>query len=410
MPPTTAPFSNAPIRIPWDEVGDNLTDFYYQAASKVRDFLCDLHNRKPSGLTGNCQVLDNPLCRIAHSNWNRACAGRQSLPIPPPFVGGQCPIFYNVRMKISVRDLRDCTIKTFYDNTSTPQPIVGLGPLRGFFFDIPTNQRTSDCRQNQEAVSIRTLRFRDVGQNIFSQGNFPTTIPNFDGYYNFLDFIEITPRDGEPDNCGNLPISYPAEEPITEEDKRTTITINNTDGTSFDFDLTLIDFSTTTIFEYNLFLGDPNDPDQGGMGIAVDHNGISFDPGGTGSISPSDVGGGDNGDTCKPKKPELPDLEEEEGEQEEEDEGIEYVKIKLTKFPDRVSFGESLDRNNYYAGFFRWNIGGEGYTTPEYIMNVESIYEAPENTKGYTVSFRNGAEGIVTKLKISTDDNTNGGT
>lgn len=397
MPVTSAPFSNVPIRIPWDEVGNNVGDFYNQAAVQVRDFLCGLHQKDPSGLTGDCQILDNPLCRIAHSNWDRACQGGQSTPVPLPFEGGQCEVPYRVALAVNTYIPGRC-------NQTNPNGVIATrilqGPLQGWnFFEGQNQPVEGNCFGSPEVVQSVSADFLGNGDLWPVFRNFHSTNSNFfDGRYCQLLSFSIERVDGLPDDCGSGGDKYSPSTPLTDADKTTTITINNIDGTSFDFDLTLTEISVEAIFNFNLFIGDINNPDGGGMGVTVDHNGITFDPSGAGSIAPADIK--DSQDSCKPKKPTLPELEEEEGEEEEDDEEIEYVKITLTKFPDRVSFGESIDANNYFAGFFKWNIGGEGYTPPQYIMNRDNIFEAPENAKGYVVSFRYGAQGIVKKLKL----------
>ena len=392
--PTPSTFNNPSLLLPWNEIVEQGGNIYQQAARQVRDFACRLHRQAPSQLTGNCQFLDNPLCRWNHSRWDNVCGGEQSGIKRFKIFGGQCTATYRIEYQKAL--IQDGTFQNWYGAFQTgfidgpiqsfemtvggstiPDPYVGHWQFRGQYID--------------------TGPFNGGGYQFIANG---VIAANIGGSGNRL--VRFVRTDGQPDNCGDGDESfeYPADNPLSDEDKTTNITINNSDNTTFVIPLTFIDASQTD-FNVNFFLGDLTIP-NGGVGVQIDQNGVSFNgEGGT-----LDAGDFPKGDTCKPKKPSFPDLEEEPGQEEEEDDNIEYVKINLTTFPDRASYGNSEDETNFFAGFLKWNIDGKGYTVPQYIMNKDSVFEAPENTKGYIVTFRNGARGIVTKFKVKSEEET----
>ena len=390
------PFRNSPMMLPWDSIPDQGGNFFQQVGRGVKNFICGLHQKSPSALTNDCKVLFTPPCKLAHAYWDRVCGGNQGTIKRTRIFGGQCNILYTIRYEKAL--IQNGTFQNWFGPFTTGQV---QGPIQSFTITVGGVEVPDPYVGHWQfrGQYIETGPFNGGGYKFFANGELAASLG---GSGNRL--VGFDPIGNEEDNCGDGPesLEYENDRPLEEGDTSTNLPVTLNDGTTLNFDLTLVSINVDVEFNLGLELGDKDNP-GGGLGITADVNGVTFDPNGTGGPAPNDVGGGDN---CKPKKPSFPDLQEEDGQEEEDDEELEYVKITLTKFPDRISFGKDVNTHNFFAGFFKWKVGDEGYTVPQYIMSKENIYEAPENAKGYAVSFRYGAEGIIKKLKLSTEAST----
>lgn len=390
----------SPIFLPWEELDKPENDFLRQIGRGVRDYACLLHRKSPEQLTQACKILETPPCQIYHSVWDSICRGNQAIPIPPQFTGGQCPVDYRVTLAVNTYIPGNCNQTNPNGSTSTR---ILKGPLSGWQFTEGQNAPvTGNCFGSDQIVFSVNGDFVGAEDSWSVFRNFYSTNSNFfDGSYCQLLSFSIERVDGLADDCGDAGLQYPNGQ-LEEGDGATTIDVINNDGTNFTFDLKLININNN--FDIDFFLGDP-DTTEGGMGINLGAGGLTFDPAGEGIDAPSDFKKGD--DKCKPKKPSFPDLEEEPGEEEEDDDDFEYLKIVLTKFPDRAAYGDTADKTNWFAGHVKFNIDGKGYLPPLYIYSEQSVFEAPENVKGYVVSFRQGASGSITKFKIKSEEEQN---
>ena len=247
--------------------------------------------------------------------------------------------------------------------------------------------------------------------------------------------VSVSRRDGLPDDCGNLPKSYPPfynGDPPPSELVRTR-PVPDSGGNNFNIPFSYIDGLIDNNFNIKV--------DVGGITFVFDSGGVTFNYGNKGSgdgspgsfDSPSGLppGLGDRLDGIEDKldetgdkldeandklddssrrnrerdrkPPDDPDYEEdpkEPGDQEED--GIERFKwlvVELTRLP--VS-GKIITKSDgqiiTYAGWVEFRVKGRGL--PRIQLNYPlGIFPAPESCDGYAVTFTNGAEGKVTVIK-----------
>lgn len=144
-------------------------------------------------------LLTGNLPAVAFGTGGSIACGLPLFPVTPsfppdtiPFPGGQCDIFYNVRVRLLNHNL-DCSVANNIDAVQ-----VARGPITyGTEF---VNEQKYECRATPSAV-IKAFYLTGTGDKI-DIGNYSPDVGGFAS-------ISVSPRDGNLDNCGNTPTSFP---------------------------------------------------------------------------------------------------------------------------------------------------------------------------------------------------------
>lgn len=156
-PPTRRPFANA--------VG--------QAGRKVCDRLS-----ANGGNEYNGDVLRGALVTICTPYWNEQ-GYSEPVAAPPPFQGGQCPVNYNVSV-----------VRQSNGQVVSGSPSTLAGPVTGF--------TVIDDGPGPSGTLKKTFTFTSAGGNSTASVFVPPASPGLTP--------QVVRADGQPDNCGNLPV------------------------------------------------------------------------------------------------------------------------------------------------------------------------------------------------------------
>lgn len=194
------------------QFGENLRD-------GVVTHACNIWGSFPRFITNG----RNPASSFARGYMNQVCDG--VTPIPPidapPFTGGQCSgVNYRIRAEYSYTRQFDPT--TYTDgNVTFSNGLLGAITRVDYFiqggdtfqYDIDYFNGTQNTVGNVSQINVDDI--------------IPETV-----------VIIVERTDGQPDNCGSLPPSYPPETPPQPGDLNTTINITNIDGFDTIYDIT----------------------------------------------------------------------------------------------------------------------------------------------------------------------------
>lgn len=244
------------------EFGENLRD-------SVVTFACDIWETYPSFMTKG----RNPTSSFARGYMNSVCSKIQRTPPPintPDFSGGQCVAApYDVTIEYTLgagQPVRDRTTSVF-------------GSVRGGYFKSVAGGGIE--------VGVR------AGDGTINDVETDYPVDLYNGNFGNPDFVNITAvvrTDGNPDDCGDLPPSYPPETPPTFQDLSTTININNLDGVDNSYEVTWNQVVQNQNFPFNFKVN--------GVNVSIDLSGLTIygDPGVTSSNNnPDTLPPGSNG-------------------------------------------------------------------------------------------------------------------
>ena len=358
-----------------------------------KSFACSLYRNQPGAL------IPNPISDVLHLVWDNLCGDDpDGLPPPPasPFQGGQC----------QCRSYRITHVIDWNDGTSWTNTNDVWGAVTGIY--CKPGDLNNRC---QPIVQCRGFTFQggcqpsgDYGVSSFSNGS-PTGAPPR---------IRITSAvllDGQPDNCGNLPPSFPPSPPPPTGGYTSPPTIiNYNDGSDF-----------TAIFNLKPPTGDSPPPPDICLSVVV--SGVEVKLCFPFGLPPS-FGDGDNGGIADiltdiqnninnlqddvdnlqddfdkftdPPPPESdPDLNETDspddgGGEEDNLPGLKWVVVQLTTLPVKAQFGTPSVN---FAGWITFKIGGD-YTDRIPIAFENGVFQAPPGATGYAITFTNQAKGI----------------
>lgn len=376
--------------------GERAGDYLSKAVDAAANFSCSLYAAYPSS------VVSNPADTAIRGLWDSLCNNRDpGLPNPPrPSVeGGQCEgevyfwrannDYYNYAEDEGFYVASHPGILSITVGAFTPFP--GTDPVEGNW--------EYTVRSNGQVVS-------NPGTVIY-------------GFESGAPWLQTKPFGTFPDDCGDGDPYYPnSPAPPVGWDEGDTV-INNNDGSSFTLPLVYAPITPTLDAAFTV--------DVGGVTMQFDLGGVTIDLGNDGSPSfpePStrddfdrlddkleDLidtlpdggdGGGDSGTNEPPRLPppdEDPDLTpsprtDTDAKDESDIDELMWVKIQLTKPPDKMHFGEGAP-NCYFAGWFEFKAGN--YCFPRQQINfIESIFLAPPGADGYAYTLTNGATGNAT--------------
>lgn len=350
-----------------------------------RGFACSIYRTQPGAL------IPNPISDLLKTVWDGICADDPAglPPAPtPPFTGGQC----------QCRSYRITHVITWNDGTSWTNTSDVWGAVLGI--RCKPGDPNNRC---QPVVSCRGFVFQggcqlpgEYSVSSYSNGNPAGAPPR-------IRITSAVPVDGQVDNCGSLPASYPPSPPPPVGGYTSTpIKITYNDGTDF-----------TTIF--NLQPPQPTDvvpfppicltTKLGGKDVEV-----CLLPDGSFRVG----GGVDEDGLLRELQDELREFREQydrdnnplppdedpsltpqpldgDGGGEEDAEGIQWLLVTLTEFPEKSQFGNPTV---FWAGWVTFRVNG-AYTERQQISYERSLFKAPDGADGYGVTFTNHSKGDV---------------
>ena len=300
--------------------------------------------------------------------------------IPPQFLGGQCQgVMYNVGYE-------------YWD--SSQQRFVGFGT----------------AHLGPIGVLRRIINPRGDGVNFYGH-----SIYNRD--YLFIDeqsqegrvprIVSVVRQDGQPDNCGDLPSSYPSA-PLPDARKRGDVPYTYNDGTKVNVPIKFGDVLSNNRVVI----------DVGGIDLIFAPDGVSYGDG-TDSADmqklidlikklEEDIKRILDDMPTSPKPPSSGDYDETEtsedsSEAKENVEGLEWIQIELTRSPinAKKQYGRQA-QDVIYAGWFQFSVDGF-YLPREPIHFKRSVYAAPDGCTGYAYTLYEGFHATVKEFKKKMD-------
>lgn len=356
----------------------------------AKAFACGLYRNYPGAL------IPNPIDDVLRLGWDDLCGDDpEGLPPPPvpPFVGGQCAVLYGAYLDVEETN-----------NNVFPPSVTIIRSETGGYYGVSGIGVAKD--------STRTFVYVDTPNFGTPTGGPSRRRVVETSLNNELRVLssELRRVDGQPDNCGNPPKSYPPASVPPGGFTSPPTTVNYNDGDNF-----------TAIFN----LSPPTTTDNGPPDIclSVDVKGVvfkvCFPPGAIPGV------GGAGGDELKqlledlrnevnltqnqlnnlqndfdkftdPPPPEDdPDLTEkdspdDDGGEEDDLPGLKWVLVRLTTLPVKAQFGTPSAQ---FAGWITFRVGSD-YTDRIPISFENSVFQAPPGSNGYAITFTNKARGF----------------
>lgn len=382
-------------------IGDGSFDTLDFLAEQSRQLMCGVYRNHPDRL-----YLDGTIVgEFQDAFMDRMCNDAPPPPAPTvQFTGGQCPcVAYDVTVE---RPFPGGSPPPAPDNTKRV-----LGRVKGLrhVFSPQGSPGTQNVRsfvdffQCVGGVETGVILSVDMGT---SSG---ITIPeNFHDEWFIKDIVRV---DGQPDNCGDPPESYPPTGVAPDYNQVTTnVTLNDNRQITYNFEWV----NEPGNFPYVI--------DVNGIEINIDLGGFNFNQtpgtpsnnGGTlpsGEKSPLPQDGDDINKTLPPpvvKPPNEQDYEVEEqdetaGEEKEVDETLEFVRINVVNKPANADeqFGNGAP-NIVYAGWFEFQSSGYNFKRIP-IHFTQSIFRRPEGATGYAFTMKTGFTAVATEYKKKLD-------
>lgn len=352
----------------------------------ARGFACGIYKAQPAAL------VETPISNVLKLAWDGLCAN-DPIGLPPapsrPFNGGQC-VGVKYRINISYQFNGD-------SNTYGEDHFV-WGEVQGVVVVFDGSQPGF---QNHIEVLCRG-----------NVGSFPTPGPLtwHRGFNTFRDapqriwISSVVRADNQPDNCGDLPMSYPPSPPPPQDGYTSQpVKIVYNDGT---------DFNVTFNLRPPTSSGGTTPPPICMRVVSGDDVfEVCFPPDST----PQLVDSGNNVERMlRDLQEELKEFREEyerdkspfapeddptlspkpldgEGGGEDDAPGIAWLVVTLTELPQSAQYGTPP---LFTAGWVTFRIG-EGYTEKQAINFERNVYKAPEGANGYGVTFTNKSKGVV---------------
>lgn len=384
-----------------EKKGDQAAELETQLTSGIMEFVCDTYASKTGAFL---------LSPFAKGYLKNKCT-KIDIPPPPELIipenTGRCPcVAYDV-------------LSRYTSSTNDREPTEPFVRIQGRFHEMRERVAFDDgdslliddlvafyeCSNGVENGRIRTA--------VLNRSIYRRSEPDFSFTYREIRFVRV---DGQPDDCVPTP-------ELTEEERETTIIINNYDSSNNFVNETEL----TVRFNKTTNITAPISLDVGGVEINIGSEGISSKEDSSEESdreeSPDQSGDGnpdnDPGDSVtfntrnkvtikqyRPPNPETYDVEEED-EVEEKEELVEpgkigYVLIEVTGLPlggRYITFPDEAD-NTFFAGYISWVdvIEGVAYRRPEQpIRKKYNSFPVPLTAQGYRVYSVNGA-----KLKVTT--------
>lgn len=372
--------------------GQQTGDFLIDAGNAVRGAVCTIYRTNPSLIVrdpekGFGKGLMDTLCPL--SNPGSGGIGAPSV----PFQGGQCcDSVYDVSYTVVTN------VGTPQENTLT-NTVEVTGAVNGGMKSKPHEPNPTNV-----TYFIEVLDCMGGSTEVIVVAN---TVPN-----TATAVIDSVVLVSGSDDCGNPPAGYPPSRnvyPPSSAPSDVTV-VSPTD--SFGVTIPLVYAPISPTFDIDPVLNF----DLGGITLKVDFGGFEFGTGDGGggapdAATPEDLTPLQNGidgldsklddllECACPPEPEPAELTVNVSNIVDSFKvsGVDLYRasIDVTKDPDKMQFGGSSGQTVKFAGWYSVELV-DGYLPREQINFGSSAISVPENARGLTVTFTNGALGRVT--------------
>lgn len=377
-----------------ESLGNTAAGFTKNLANQVANFACDLYKQYPWALTfgdtGN----------YSKGVWDELCGERPSgLPAPPtlPFTGGQCVgVQYRINMEAAYAEGSPPRLKVDRYPQFFSGPIVGVRTIK---------KPVSSDRSSYEF-------FLQVGNPVQEIRQTETQWGSFEASYGipepYVRVVSVSRTDGQPDNCGNLPIDYP-QTPVPPAARTTSVEVNVHGNTynvpitfkgvnnynieldagdiSFSFDLVGVNINSNNQvianIEDNVLTLNENVSNLTQVAIPFINNSVNFNS----SFNFGNFQTEEDGGSSSPAD-------------EEQSDNIAYVTLDITRKPVNAKTQEGeLAQDLVYAGWFQF--AAKGYYFPrEPIHFSKAIFKAPFGATDYAYTLYEGFEAKVVVHRV----------
>jgi hypothetical protein len=367
-------------------------------ADTSKQYACGLYSTVPGALIPN--VGED----ILRAFWDNLC-GSPSFPdspaLPPlpsaparPFTGGQCcDVLYRIDMTFTIPGRTIPLVLRF-----KPGKILRI------------EQRQVSGSQNFYLIRERCSGVIEQ-DNVGSSGEETAKIV----------IASVSREDGQADNCGSPPITYPPSPPVPPSGSYTSdpVSITYNDGSKVNYILNFKPpavpaardrFPSLTVNVSNPSLNIPitfNFDGTVSFGVPAPLPPIALPPDVVNKVDDTNKVVNDLNTSLgfinKPPNystdPSVATENRGEGEEDSVDkDGILGLKITLSTFPGKAQLGNP---NIYFAGWLSFKLQG-GYVERRQINYEVSYFEAPKGCKGYSYTLTNGAIGSAVVYSIKT--------
>lgn len=392
-----------------ENIGSGTADFLDNVANATRGFACNFWQSFPNYVVNG----KNPVSSLTRGFMNNLCADIGNPPAPTPvFSGGQCAgIQYGILYQRAIIQNGTFAGWTTTFQNSTGGLIGAIASIQLFAQNVPVPlEHWSYNGQGIDPTFNNANRIYRLDVVDSTGTTKQVTLSTGASGIKFIGFYRI---DGQPDNCGNPPANYPANDP-SPQDFSSSITINNNDGLDLVIPITLI-------------TGDLHFPfiiDVGGITVQIDMGGFYFNYnnlGGDGNPVPLPDGQNDplpvpddsNGKKTtdyQPSPDDDPDIivvDKQPQDPKEEDVGtkLKYVVVNVTSAPLNVKgqWGGGAAPDVRYCGWFEWKFDNY-YGVRQPIHWYSAIFVAPPGATGYAYTLYKGITGFASVYTLKTNE------
>lgn len=387
-------------------IGQNTGNAAIDIANAIADGACSIYKNSPASLVPDPVGVG----QMTRAFWDTLCNGRSpGLPSPPssPFTGGQCQgVLYTIDYTITYQ--MKSLINGAISNLSSHQHLNVYGPI-GQVIQVG----------NPSGGNHLGLTYKDTS-GVFHNGVITDQLPNSYLYTGSLSAISITRVDGQADNCGNPPQTWPAPgTPVSLPVPLPPINVPSPSGGNYSFNPTLI--LADKLFGVEVKI-------DATANIKIDFGGVTFDFGkgsGNGGDNSGDFqninnkldnlsnsvnnfqnGFNDFKQLPPPGKPPTPATHNytpkppQDGNKQTGLTNLEYVQVDLSTLPpnSKTIFTTGNSPPVYIAGWLEFLQGNLAYAPRIQIQFEHNVYRAPDGADGYAYQFTNGAAGTVTEI------------
>lgn len=340
----------------------------------AKSLTCNIYRLSPQSW------VPSPGSSFTRGFYNELCQDDPGgLPAAPqsPFSGGQCPgVNYIVNYTLQARNISNCNFFVNYTVDTPPLP----GAIGVPYFEPSGGTSTSNCRTQGEPVVQGTWWLPyDSGaqQELILSGAWDA---NNDGYFSSVVINSVTRQDGQPDNCGNPPSSYPPPGDFTQYRSTDIDFYDESNNLALTVPLVFVDASPEiNIAPYF---------DIGGIQVKFDIGGITFK---FDDLLDIDI----NSEIPCPECVLPPDVPSDCGEvelppiQDTADHRFLRVTCDISNYTGDTIFTDSNGDDIVFAGYIRWLVDGEPIGEELAIRRLTQLFFYPKWANGYRLVAQN---------------------
>lgn len=363
-------------RYSYSELDANSPSFLNRLATGLRGAACALRANFPLFTSGVSLTEPAFLYEMRKNAWKALCDDASEDDYGSvPFQGGQC-VGAPYQVTGTLRNVVG-TLRAWDTNPQTVTgKIIGLSIFSGSWV------------LESDSGGFGTL----PNGNAYSWVEIPVEVRKANTSDTDLIITSINRVDGQPDDCGNPPITLPPETPPAQPVTVNT-TINNNYGSSTLVTATFIETTNEGNIVFNI----------DGVKVIFDNDGVTIPTEPTGDSDTID----EINDNINKPSPTDPEVTEESPEEDITDivevipaqKKLQWLKVTIlnTSEVHKAILANNPANSNFFAGWVSFVV--DGARLPRVDIRFEnSIFAVPEGTSGYALQTTNGARVTVTEF------------